>query len=85
MCVVGSFDCLLMNFMEFKEFGFCIKINLILICWNESEIEGMYEIVDGFGYWLQIDFEVMLCDDGDLGLFEFFVMCDGLWCFFEIQ
>lgn len=83
--VPGSFDRLMDNLAECRELGLRVKLNSTLTCWNEHEVEGLFEIADRFGYPLQVDPEVTPRDDGDVEPLDIRASAEGLRRLFRLQ
>ncbi len=63
--VPGSFDRLMENIPQLLALGLRLKLNCTLTCWNEGEIDGLFEIADSFGVPISINPIVAPRDDGD--------------------
>lgn len=83
--VPGSFVRLLENLSGLRELGMRVKINSTLTSYNESEIEAMFEIADGLGFFLQFDPDVTPRDNGDLEPLTVRASREGLLRLFELQ
>lgn len=83
--VPGSFDRLMQNLAECRELGLRIKLNSTLTCWNEHEVEGIFEIADRFDCPLQVDPEVTPRDDGDAEPLDIRASTEGLRRLFRLQ
>lgn len=83
--VPGSFDRLMRNLAECRALGLRIKLNCTMTCWNEHEVEGLFEIADRFDYPLQVDPEVTPRDDGDVEPLDIRASSEGLRRLFRLQ
>ncbi|MDA8019634.1 MAG: radical SAM protein [Thermoanaerobaculia bacterium] len=83
--VQGSFRRLLDNLVEMQKLGLRLKINSTLTCWNEDEIEAMFDLADGLGLPLQFDPEVTPRDDGDRSPLTIAPSRSGLTRLFRLQ
>jgi len=82
--VPGSFVRLLRNVEGMLRAGLRVKLNSTLTAYNETEIEGMFAIADGFGVTLQFDPEVTARDDGDRSVLDISASRDGLKRLFRL-
>jgi MoaA/NifB/PqqE/SkfB family radical SAM enzyme len=63
--VTGSFDRLIHNVREMTGLGIRTKLNAVLTCWNEHEMDQMFELAEALETPIRFDPEVTPRDDGD--------------------
>jgi radical SAM protein with 4Fe4S-binding SPASM domain len=83
--VSGSFERLIHNVREMKGLGIRLKLKAVLTCWNEEEMEQMFELADELETPIRFDPEVTPRDDGDASTLSLAVSDKGLKRLYRLE
>lgn len=83
--VTGSFDRLKRNVREMRGLGIRTKLNAVLTCWNEEELEQMFELADELETPIRFDPEVTPRDDGDTSTLSLAASDDALRRLYRLE